>query len=73
VAHSASNSMGTVVLSGTGGRGEWLQREVDLAPLVVRLRMSGAVSLLPLCAFRGWTEVTLHFIKFESCSPCHLW
>jgi hypothetical protein len=41
---------------------KWLGREVDRWPhLVLRLRMSGALLFLPLCAFMAWTGITLLF------------
>jgi hypothetical protein len=36
--------------------------------LVVQLRMSGAVPLLPLYAFRAWIETTLPFLKVNCCA-----
>jgi hypothetical protein len=54
-AHPASYSMDTEVLS----RGVNLTAHLHLVP---RLRMSGAVPLLTLCAFMAWTRKTLPFL-----------
>ena len=61
-AHTASYSVGTGVLPrGYSGRSVKLTAHLHLVP---RLRMSGAIPLLPLYAFRVWTGKTLPLISW---------
>jgi hypothetical protein len=57
-AHPTSYSMGTGVVSRGLGARMLLSIHFHIVP---RLRMSGATPLLPLYAFKAWTEITLHF------------
>jgi hypothetical protein len=66
-AHPASYSVGTTVLSqGSGSEGIKLTIHLHLVP---RLRMSGAITLLPLYAIMLWTGITLpFFLSSHNCS-----
>jgi hypothetical protein len=59
--HPASSSVGSRVLSkGKNSQGMKLTTHLYL---VLMLRISGAILLLPMLAFMVWTGTTLHFTE----------
>jgi hypothetical protein len=62
VTHLASYPIGTRVPSqGQSGRGVKLTTYLHIVP---RLRMTGAIPLLPLYAFMAWLRTTLPVLKY---------